>query len=330
MSKEIFGNVNGRYYWIYTIASEHITARITDLGATLVSLKAFGMDTVISFPEPQDYIDDTGAFIGAVIVPNANRTKGASYQFDGRQWQLEVNENGNNLHSAIAKGCHRRKWRVAKQSDTSITLQLRLTDGELGFPGNRTIEVVYTVRSRHLTIEYSIVSDKPTVFNPTNHSYFSFNGSESILDYQLQTSATRYLPVDREMIPTGEKRVARGTPFDFQKKKTLGQDIGADDEQLHIARGYDHTFLVRGYDGQLRKFVTLENDELLLTGYTDLPGFQLYTANFLDYKGHKPQSAVCLETHFPPNCLNEPNFLKPYVPADTLVAYQTIFDFKRK
>ncbi len=186
-------------------------------------------------------------------------------------------------------------------------------DGEENYPSNLEFTVKYTVIGTSLVIEYFAKSDGDTVFNPTNHTYFNLDGegSGSVLDTVVQINAETYLPVDNNLIPIGEEQSVFGTPFDFTAPKAIGRDITASCSQLKIAGGYDHNFCLKG-EHAVRAYS--QKSGITLDCFTDMPGVQFYTGNFLQEKGksnYQPRDGFCLETQFFPNAINNPQWKQP-------------------
>ena len=192
-------------------------------------------------------------------------------------------------------------------------------DNSMGFPGNKSIRVSYTLDEKNaLAIHYHITSDKKTVINPTNHTYFNLEGHNGgcIETHKLQMKASNYTPVVAGAIPTGEIATVSGTPMDFTKTKEVGQDINADNEQLKLTGGYDHNWVIDDWDGEVQKIavVTAPTSGIKMNVYTDLPGVQFYAGNFItpeagkDGGDYKQRSGLCLETQYYPNSVNQPNF----------------------
>ncbi len=324
IEKSIFGkSPAGQEIALYTLTnSRGMQARVTNLGAILVKLcvpdqKGGLTDVVLGFDKVEKYYENP-SFFGAVIGPSANRIGGASFTLDGVTYQLDVNDNGNNLHSHRAKGYHKRLWKADVQ-EKSVVFTLEDEDGELGFPGNKRMQVSYTLEEDNsLKLHYHGSSDRNTILNPTNHTYFNLNGSGAgdIECHELCLKASRYTPVAEGSIPTGEIAPVEGTPMDFTAGKAVGQDINADFEQLAITGGYDHNWVIDGWDGSLRHFATVRSPEsgISLYAYTTLPGVQFYAGNFIDAQQgkdgavYKKRSGLCLETQYFPDTVHHENF----------------------
>lgn len=327
---------NGGEAALYTISCGGLTAEITDFGATLVSLLVPDRggrlaDVVLGYDSVQGYARGEACF-GATIGRNANRISGASFRLDGERVRLTANENGNSLHSG-PDGYHLRLWQVERLEKSSITLYLHSPHGDQGFPGNADIRVTYALESpAALLITYEAVSDRDTVFNFTNHSYFNLAGQENqhlAMNQTLMLPARCFTPNDDRGIPTGEVWEVAGTPMDFRVPKPLGQDIGADYRPLRLQGGIDHNFEVFCQPcAVLRDPVS--GRSMAVT--TDCPGIQVYTANFTDEKGkggihYRPRCAVALETQFYPDSVNHPEWRQPFFRAGERYFSQTRYAF---
>ncbi|MBQ4600081.1 MAG: galactose mutarotase [Oscillospiraceae bacterium] len=321
---EQFGTLpGGEQVKLYTISKGGITAKITDYGATLVSLwvpdaKGETADVVLGYDSYEGY-EQGDAFFGATVGRNANRIGGASFLLNGQTVTVAANENGNNLHSG--PDCYNtRLWRVERHAESGITLCLHSPHLDQGFPGNADIRVTYTVTENALTVSYDAVCDRDTVFNMTNHSYFNLAGQDKqhlAMEQTLMLSARFFNPDDAANIPTGELRPVAGTPMDFGSPKPLGQDIGADYEPLKLQGGYDHNFEV--YTNPCAVLCDPHSGRTMQV-HTDCPGIQVYTANFTDDIGkggirYRPRCAVALETQFYPDSVNHPEWRQPFVKA---------------
>ncbi|MCR5267896.1 MAG: galactose mutarotase [Lachnospiraceae bacterium] len=334
-----FGKMqDGRPIYLYTIENAGMKACVTNFGAILVSLfvpdgKGNTDDLVLGFDKGEDYFHN-GSFFGATVGRNANRIAGAKFAIAGKTYQLAVNDNENNLHSDFEKGFHMQYW-SAITTDDSVRFSYQAQDMETGFPGNLDISVTYTLTPSHeLILHYEGVSDQKTLINLTNHSYFNLYGHDhgSISDTLLQLDADKYTPVVAGAIPTGELASVSGTPMDFREWKEIGKEIDADFEQLKLVQGYDHNFVISGYNGKLRRIAGAKAAGREMTVYSDLPGVQFYAGNCIapcTGKGgvqYGPRYAFCLETQYFPNSANQEGFEKPFFDAgekyDTVTIYQ--------
>lgn len=339
-------NKEGKQVSLYTISnSKGMKACLTDLGAILVELwvpaedgeirdVVQGFDTVAAY-------EANPSFFGATIGPNANRIADACFAIDGVEYKLDVNDGVNNLHSHRELGYHKRIW-DAQCSDDSVIFTLKDEDGSMGFPGNKNFTVTYTLGEENdLKIHYHVVSDKKTVINPTNHTYFNLDGhgKGTILDHELWLNASAYTPVVAGAIPTGEIAAVAGTPMDFTVAKKVGLEIDADFEQLNLTSGYDHNWVLDGWDGSLKHFATLKSTDgkVTMKAFTTLPGVQFYAGNYIEAENkpkcgkgettYKKRYALCLETQYYPNCVNEPSFPSCIFGADNEYDSVTVYQF---
>ncbi|HEY6181925.1 MAG TPA: aldose epimerase family protein [Terriglobales bacterium] len=333
VTSQPFGKLpDGTTIEIFTLKSEKVEARIMTYGGILVSMKVPDRngkvgDVVLGYDNVDGYYANSNnpgtAFFGALIGRYANRIGGASFTLDGKKYSLPANNNGNTLHGG-PHGFFNQVWK-AKTIPSGVELTYVSKDGEEGFPGNLTATVRYTLAGSDLKIEYSATTDKDTVVNLTNHAYFNLAGQEgTILQHQLTLNASRFTPVDSGLIPTGELKSVAGTPFDFRKATAIGERINADDQQLHLGKGYDHNWVLDSKSGKLAEAAVLYDPSSgrQLRVLTDEPAIQFYSGNFLDgsVKGkggatYALHGALCLETQHYPDSPNHPDFptteLKP-------------------
>jgi aldose 1-epimerase len=291
---------------------------------------------VLGFDDLDGYVANfntpANAFFGAIIGRYANRIAHGSFTLDGKKYSLPQNDGQNTLHSGT-HGFNNVVWK-AKPVANGVELTYLSKDGESGFPGNLSATVRYTLIKGDLRIEYSATTDKDTVVNLTNHSYFNLAGQGDILKNEVTLHASRFTPVDAALIPTGELKPVEGTPFDFRKATAVGTRIGADDAQLHLGHGYDHNWVLDSGGGKLVEAAEVyePSSGRVLKVLTDQPGIQFYTGNFLNGtikgKGGKPdelRSALCLETQHFPDSPNHPDFptteLKPGERYHTVTVY---------
>lgn len=293
-------------------------------------------DVVLGHDDLMPYYENPG-FLGAAIGPSANRIGGAKFTIDGAEYQIAANENGNNLHSDNENGYHARIFDV-EEGVNSIRLSLRDEDGQMGFPGNKKFQMIYTVtEDNELRLDYHFVSDKKTVLNPTNHSYFNLRGQDggSIEDHVLWLNASRYTPVAAGSVPTGEIASVKGTPMDFTAPKEIGQEIGADSPQLKLGGGYDHNWVIDGADGQLKLAakVTAPGTSRVMKVYTTLPGIQFYAGNFLGEQEGKlgakyhDRCGLALETQYFPDSIHRENFPDVVFGPDRQYVSSTVYQF---
>lgn len=316
-----------------------VKAYLTDYGAALVRLLVPDKnnelrDVVLGYDDTAGY-EQGDVFFGATVGRNANRVGGAHVEIAGKVYKLEKNDNDNNLHS----GTHyynKRLWDVVEQADDHVAFVLHSPDRDQGYPGAFDMHVTYTLDdSNELTIHYVAVPDQDTVINMTNHSYFNLNGhaSGTVLGHKVTVNADSFTPADAYSIPTGEIRSVEGTPMDFRSGRVLGDDIDTDYEPLRFGSGYDHNWVLKN-EGRFDKVAEVASEEsgIVMEVYTDLPGVQIYTANFVDGEPGKDgasyikRSAVCLETQYFPDAVHHENFPQPLCRKgekyDTRTAYR--------
>lgn len=335
-----FGKMpDGRQVYLYSIENGGIKAEVTNIGAILVSLfvpnrKGKVDDLVLGFDSAEAYLHND-SFFGATVGRNANRIADAKFDIDGKTYQLAVNDGKNNLHTDFAQGFHMQYW-DAITTDDSVKFSYLSKDMECGFPGNLEISVTYTVTPAHeLILHYEGVSDKKTVINATNHSYFNLYGHDhgDISDTLLQIDADRYTPVVAGAIPTGELAPVASTPMDFTQWKEIGKEIDTDWEQLNLVKGYDHNYVINDYSGKLHRIAGAKAGGREMTVYSDLPGVQFYAGNCIGHctgKGnteYKERFAFCLETQYFPNSINQEGFKKPLFDAGQKYDTETIYQF---
>lgn len=341
--KELFGKTKSGEeiyrYWLEN--SRGMKAGIINYGAILVNLMVPDKDgkvedVVLGYDTLEPYFEN-GCFFGAVIGPNANRIGGASFTLEGQTYQLAENDGKNNLHSHKELGYHKRVWKVS-EGENSITLFLEDEDGSMGFPANKKVRVTYTITEENeIELQYEAESDKNTIINMTNHTYFNLAGHNKgqIYDHMLELKAAAYTPALPGSIPTGEIAPVAGTPFDFTQGKRIGEEIEAEDEQLKLAGGYDHNWVIDGFDGTLREFavVTEPVTGRCMKAYTDLPGVQFYAGNFITEQAGKGNArydkrcGLCLETQYFPDTANKPEFPSAVFGPEKKYQSRTIYKF---
>lgn len=326
--------------FLYTISNANgMSASVTNFGAILVSLFAPDSngelkDVVLGLEKGTDYYKN-GSFFGATVGRNANRIGGASAVIDGVTYNFPVNDGPNNLHTDFAVGMHMKLW-DAVIGKNCVTFSVVSPDKEAGFPGNVKAEVTYTLTADNaIEIKYNAVSDKKTIINMTNHTYFNLAGHDagSIEDTVLQLNCSKYTPVVKGAIPTGELADVAGTVFDFTTEKTIGQDIRAKEKQLKLVKGYDHNFVVDGYDGTMRKIAVAKAAGRTMEVYSDLPGVQFYAGNCIGkQKGkggfkYNKRHGFCLETQYFPDNANQNTFKKAIFDANEVYSTTTVYKF---
>ena len=325
--------VDGKPVSLYTLKNGDLVMQVTNFGGRVVSLwvpdrEGNYEDVELGYDNIQSYVDNPGErFLGAVVGPYANRIAGGKFTLDGKEYDLPKNDHGQTLHGGM-KGVDMVVWDVVSVTDSSIVLSYLHPDGQDGFPGNVEIDMIYTLTSdNEFKVEYSAVTDAPTYFNISHHSFFNLKGvgNGTVLDNVLVINASHTTPVDSHLIPTGEIADVTGTPFDFREPHAIGERIGADDVQLKNGNGYDHNWVLdRKSPGDIEFAASVYEPASgrFMEVFTDQPAMQFYSGNFMGgcAKGkngvtHPDYSAFCLETQLYPNTPNIPEFpnciLKP-------------------
>lgn len=310
MKKEFFGKTpSGRDANLYTLKNDKCEVVFSDYGARVISFIFNGKNIVGGFDTLEPYFTDD-SHQGATIGRVANRIAGARFTMDGKECSLPRNDGDNCLHGG--DGFDFRLWEVPEYDEEHIVFSYMSYDGEEGFPSNLAVKVIYTLTGSDLSILYVAIPDGRTPISLTNHSYFNLNGfGGDVLSHKLTVYANQYTEVGEDLIPTGKRPLVIGTPFDFRKPHTIGERIDDTDG------GYDHNYILhptvfKEFDGKkLGLAAKVEGDEITMEVYTDQPGVQLYTGNFLgsgaDFHGGIKQvkhGAFCLETQTEPNSVN--------------------------
>jgi aldose 1-epimerase len=324
---------------LYTLTnSKGAEARIATYGGVVVSLRVPDRtgtlgDVVAGFDSLDGYLTPPPYF-GAIIGRYGNRIAGGRFSLNGVEYTLARNDGGNHLHGGV-RGFDKQVWTAKPLSPGSLELTYLSKDGEEGYPGNLSATVTYTLTdANELKIDYAATTDKETVVNLTNHSYFNLTGAGDILGHEVVIHADRFTPVGKGLIPTGELRSVEGTPLDFRTAKTIGERIEQKDPQLIFGRGYDHNWVLNrsGSGLELAAKVTDPKSGRVMEILTTEPGLQFYTGNFLDgtLKGkgrtYDRRSAFCMETQHFPDSPNKPAFpsavLKPGGKYQTTTVYR--------
>ncbi len=328
LTKDTYGTLpDGRAAYLYTLTSQNgVTAKITDFGGIITSLytpdkNGKTADIVLGRDSLDSYISSGNpGYLGALIGRFANRIGDAGFTLRGQDYSLPVNNGPHSLHGGD-EGFDKRLWNLETSTEDppSITLSLQSPDGDQGYPGNLLVKVTYTLTDDdELVIEYSAKTDKTTVVNFTNHSYFNLAGhaAGSILDHEVYINAKSYTPVNDALIPTGRIDPVSGTPLDFTSVHTIGERI--DDVSGAEPGGYDHNFVLDKTDRDelsLAARICHPGTARCVEVMTTEPGMQFYTGNFLDgtIKGkegavYKKLAGFCLETQHFPDSPNQPNF----------------------
>lgn len=332
---------------LYTLTNTHgMVAKIMTFGAIMTELHVpdkhgKSEDVVLGFDNLKQYTDGH-PFFGAIAGRVANRIAKGAFNLGGKEYHLDINNPPNSLHGGKI-GFDKKVWKavpIDTPNGPSLTLTYVSPDGEEGFPGTLTTNVTYTLTNNNeLRIDYKAVTDKPTILNLTNHSYWNLHGAGSpkdILDHVMMINADNYTPVDATLIPTGEIAPVKGTIFDFTNGKPIGQDI---EQTGGTPNGYDHNFVLNGQPDQLKMCakVTDPDSGRTMEIWTTQPGVQFYTGNFLDGKltgiGGVPYAihyAFCLETQHFPDSINHPRFPSTVLSPGQIFTSTTIHRFSAK
>ncbi len=332
---------------LYTLANNTgLETKITNYGGIIVSLLAPDRqgnlaDIVLGFENVEGYLGKHPYF-GAIVGRYANRIAQGKFTLNGVEYRLAQNNGENHLHGGL-RGFDKAVWQaeeVSGEEEAGLKLRYLSRDGEEGYPGNLAVEVVYTVTSKNeLKIDYLATTDQDTILNLTNHSYFNLAGAGAgdILNHQVMLNADKFTPINENLIPTGELRPVAGAPFDFTQPAAIGARIEENDEQLRLAGGYDHNFVLNaaGDLAEVAARVYQPDSGRVLELYTTQPGVQFYTGNFLDGsltgKGgpvYHRRSGFCLETQHFPDSPNQPNFPSTVLRPGEVYRQTTIYKFR--
>ena len=330
VAREIFGDLpDGTAIDLVRLYGDNgFEARIIGYGAALQSLfvpdRAGRLaDVVLGRDDLEGYLA-VRRFLGATVGRYANRIANGRFELDGKQFQLPTNDGVNALHGGLS-GFDRKAWRVTASGENPVpfvTLSYVSVDGEEGYPGKLTTEITYSITGgTELSIALSATTDRPTVVNLTNHSFFNLAGVETagnILDHRLMIAADDYLPVNPGGIPLAAPARVAATPFDFRELHRVGARLRDADEQLRIRQGYDHNFCLRGGVAREPRLAARVEDPAsgrAMELWTDQPGVQFYSGNFLDGSvigkygcAHRQFDALCLEPQHYPDTPNRPDF----------------------
>lgn len=344
IEKNVFGTLaGGETVYLFTLDNDNgLKAEITNYGGIIKSLYTKDrngnyVDVVLGRDSLEEYLDNFG-FYGACIGRHANRIANSEFELGGKVYKVGANEGKNSLHGGV-NGFDKKLWTVKEANSDECRLVLTYTsaDMEEGFPGELTAEVTYTLtKNNSLKIEYKAQSDKDTVVNMTNHSYFNLAGHASgkMTDQVLQINSSFYTPNCSECMPTGEILSVMGTPFDFRVPKPIGQDINADFKQIEMFGGYDHNFVLDSCGYRLGAVASCPKNGITMKMYTDKPAVQLYTTNGVE-EGRKCKDgavyavhqAFCLETQYFPNSMKYRHYPSPVLKAGEAYNFTTEYAF---
>jgi len=349
IQQEPFGRVNGQTVHLYTLQNKSgMSAKITNYGGIVVSLvtpdrENHFADLVLGFDSVDEYIAKS-PFFGCITGRYANRIAKGRFSLDGHTYSLATNNAPNHLHGGN-RGFDKKIW-AASTRGGALHLRYTSPDGEEGYPGTLTTEVTYTLTAENeLRIDYLATTDRPTIVNLTNHSYFNLAGLDNekvdvdaatILNHELTIYADSYTPIDATSIPLGNIAPVSGTPFDFRTSTAIGKRIDSDNEQLKRGMGYDHNFVLKSKRDKHRVLAARVYDSMtgrVMEVETTEPGVQLYTGNFLDgIRGkngetYSRRSGLCLETQAFPDSPNQPSFPSPILRPGEKYRQTTIYRF---
>ena len=319
--------IDGKVTNLYLLKNDQIKVYITNYGGRIVSLLAPDRsgqigDVVLGFKSIDNYLSANGPYHGALIGRVGNRIAKGKFKLGSETYSLPINNNENHLHGG-PEGFNNQVWEVKAADDSSITMNYFSSDGEMGYPGNLDVEVMYSLNDENeLLITYKATTDKSTPVNLTNHAFFNLAGEANgtINDHLLKLNADHFTPVDKTLIPLGENRSVEGTPFDFRIPKTIGRDLNLQetDLQMEYGGGYDHNFVLnKEKDGEmsLAAYVIDPKSGRRMDIFTEEPGIQFYGGNFMDGsdigkygKKFLYRESFALETQHFPDSPNQPSF----------------------
>ena len=313
--------------------------KVSDYGAALVQVRVPDkegrlLDVVLGYDDVQGY-EAGNAFFGATIGRVANRIGNGEFQLGGRTYELTRNDGQNTLHGG-RDFYNKRIWKTGKTGEDHVEFLLDSPSGDQGFPGNVKISVTYTLtKDNEIKIQYRAVPDADTLINLTNHSYFNLSGhaSGTVLAQEVMLDADAYARADSQSIPTGEIVPVSGTPMDFRQLKPIGAEIDEAYEALEFGKGYDHNWVLNKKGYRKAAFMRSKESGIAMEVYTDLPGLQFYTANFVDHEKGKEgavynmRQAACFETQYFPDAVHKDHFEGPEVKAGEIYETQTAYRF---
>ena len=341
--EELGTTKNGEVICAYTLSNANgMSVKVLNFGAIVMQINVPDRngkveDVVLGYDKAEGYFTN-GSMFGAAVGPCANRTGNARFEIDGQTYELAVNDGVNNLHTHLELGYHKRIW-DAQTGEEFVRFSLQDEDGSLGMPGNREVVLTYTLTEKNrLEIHYHMESDKKTLFNMTNHSYFNLEGqgNGTIENHIVSINASAYTAVAKGGIPTGKFLSVEGTPMDLRKPIRVGEKIRDEYEQLQLTGGYDHCYVIDDYDGSLKlaAYAKAPISGRTMKTYTNVPGIQFYAGNFIgreEGKGgvfYDKRSGLCFEAQFYPDAANKPQFPSAIFGPERFYDYTTIYEFR--
>lgn len=344
---DFVSEVDGKPTALYVLKnSQGAEACVTNWGGRLVSVMVPDhdgklTDVVLGYDNIQQYVQFPDNNYGALIGRYGNRIANGQFQLDGQSYQLPQNNNGHCLHGG-PKGYHAVTWDARQLDGQSVELTYLSPDGEAGFPGNLKIKVIYRLTDDNaIDIQYEATTDKPTIVNLTNHSYFNLSGvpGSTITDHKIQINADTYVPVDETLIPTGKIETVEGTPMDLRQLVTVGDHIDDDFAQLRYGGGYDHNWVLntKGDLNTPAAKVVSEKSGIVMEVFTNEPGLQFYAGNSMSEAGDKGKlgvvyprrGALCLETQHYPDSPNQKSFPSVVLKPGETYQSRCIYKFSR-
>jgi aldose 1-epimerase len=339
-------NIDGKFTNLYLLKNDQIKVYITNYGGRIVSILTPDRsgqigDVVLGFKSIDDYLSANGPYHGALIGRVGNRIAKGKFKLGSETYSLPINNNENHLHGG-PEGFNNQVWEVKAADDSSITMNYFSSDGEMGYPGNLDVEVMYSLNDENeLLITYKATTDKSTPVNLTNHAFFNLAGEANgtINDHLLKLNADHFTPVDKTLIPLGENRSVEGTPFDFRTPKTIGRDLNLQetDLQMEYGGGYDHNFVLnKEKDGEmsLAAYVIDPKSGRRMDIFTEEPGIQFYGGNFMDGsdigkygKKFLYRESFALETQHFPDSPNQPSFPNTILNPGEVYQSKSVYKF---
>jgi aldose 1-epimerase len=349
VQQQPFGTKDGRPVTLYTLTNSHgVEVRAMNYGGIILSIrvpdrKGQFADIVLGHDTLEGYVPNP-PYLGAIVGRYANRIANGTFTLDGKTYTLPKNDGPNTLHGGVTRTFDKVVWDGEVSGKNSVAFTYLSKDGEEGFPGNLKVKVTYMLTDGNaLIIDYEATTDKATPVNFSQHSYFNLagEGNGDILNHEIMINADRFTPVDKNLIPTGELRPVKGTPFDFTTSTRIGARIDGNYEQLVLGHGYDHNFVLNHKPAQNGEVLAARVHEpttgRILEVWTTQPGVQFYTGNFLDgtitgKQGHvyKHRYGFCLETQHFPDSPNHPDFPNTILRPGETFRSRTVFKFSAK
>lgn len=337
--------INGKSVSLFMLNnSNNMKVFITNYGGRIVSLwvpdkKKKLTDIVLGCDSVDHYMNKSAAYFGALIGRYANRISKGTFTLDNIIYQIPLNNGSNSLHGG-PNGFHNQVWDAEQNNEQTLTMTYLSKDSESGYPGDLNVKVVYSLTNENsLTITYEAITNKKTVLNLTNHSFFNLNGhgKELIDNHFLWINASKYTPVDLSRIPLGTMEDVKNTPFDFRTFKQVGRDIDSKNVQIENVRGYDHNFVLNPVKKELLQeaaVVYSPKTGIRMRVLTSEPGIQFYSGNFLDGKvmgkdqaNYGSRSGFCLETQHFPDSPNQPSFPSTILSPGIMYRTTTVYSF---